>query len=189
MSGRRYASERGDPMGSSTTPSHRAHRPACPHHQRHARTHQVSDYSPHRGARHLAKRRPKPSAKRWARLWGIRRAPKGVAGSPPSVRSTGRGPGAAPVLSDLLGPQPCAQRWTLPSGLRPAPKGGLAAGQPECNGRATRRETPLLERPAHAVSAQRPRCGAGASALGAAPRRERCRQPSAGLAVAATSAR
>ena len=72
-----------------------------PPHQRHARTHQLSDLPPHRGALHQAKRRPKPSAPRWALSWGLRRAPKGC----------------------------------------------LAPGQPECNDRATRCETSLLERP------------------------------------------
>ena len=91
---------------------------------------QVSDHSPRSGAPHQAKRRPKPSAPRWALSWGIRRAPKG----------------------------------------------GLATGQPKCNDRATRCETPLLERP-RPVSAQRPRRGDVASALGAAPRRERRGQP------------
>ena len=74
-------------------------------------------------------------------------------------------------------PQPSAPRWALSWGIRRAPKGGLATGQPKRSDRATRCETPLLER-SHTVSAQRPRCGAGASALGAAPRRERPRQAS-----------
>ena len=104
---------------------------------------------------------------------GVKASAEGGCGEPAVRAQHEQGPGAAPVLSDLLGPQPCAQRWALPSGLRPAPKGGLAAGQPKCNGRATSRETPLLERPAHSDSAQRPRCGDVASALGAAPRRER----------------
>ena len=86
---------------------------------------------------------------------GDRASAEGGCGEPARGAKHEQGLGAAPVLSDLLGPQPCAQRWALPSGLRPAPKGGLATGQPECNGRATRRETPLLERPAHAVCAQR----------------------------------
>ena len=76
-----------------------------PHHLRHARTLQVSDHPPRSGAPHQVKRRPKPSAQRWALSWGIRRAPKG----------------------------------------------GVVAGQPKCNDRAARCETPLLERPRRLV--------------------------------------
>ena len=86
---------------------------------------------------------------------GDKASAEGGCGEPARGAQHEQGPGAAPVLSDPLGSQPCAQRWALPSGLRQAPKAGLAPGQPECNGRTTGRETPLLERPAQAVSPQR----------------------------------
>ena len=43
-------------------------------------------------------------------------------------------------------PKPGAPRWALSWGIRRAPKGGLATWQPKCSDRATRCETPLLER-------------------------------------------
>ena len=110
-----------------------------------------------RGTRRISSSEAQAEAERTAlgAPLGDKASAEGGRGEPARGAQHEQGPGAAPFLSDLLGSQPCAQRWALPSGLRPAPKGGLATGQPECNGRATRRETPLLERPAHAVSAQR----------------------------------
>ena len=111
-----------------------------------------------RGTRRTSSSEAQAEAERAAlgALLGDKASAEGGCGEPAVRAQHEQGPGAAPVLSDLLGCQPCAQRWALPSGLRPAPKGGLAAGQPKCNGWAPRRETPLLERPAHAVSAQPP---------------------------------
>ena len=129
-----------------------------PHHRRHAQTHQVSDPSPHRGApRRTSPSEAQAEAGRTALgdLLGDRASAEGGCGEPARGAKHEQGLEAAPVLSDLLGPQPCAQRWALPLGLRPAPKGDFATGQHECNGRANRREMPLLERPAHAVCAQR----------------------------------
>ena len=168
----------------------RTRRPAFPHQrQRAPGPARSGDLSPRHAAHFIKRSAGRSRAHSAGRIFGGYGERRRGLREPACGAQHEQGPGAAPVLSDLLCSQPCAQRWALPSGLRPAPKGGLATGQPECNGRATRRETPLLERPAYAVSAQRPRCGDVASALGAAPRRERRRQPSTGLAVAAISAR
>ena len=88
-------------------------------------------------------------------LLGDKASAEGGCGEPACGAKHDQGLGAAPVLSDLLGPQRCAQRWVLPLGLRPAPKADFATGQPEFNSRANRRETPLIERPAHALCAKR----------------------------------
>ena len=83
-------------------------------------------------------------------LLGDKASAEGGCGEPACGAKHDQGLGAAPVLSDLLGPQRCAQRWVLPLGLRPALKGDFATGQPEFNSRANRRETPLIE-PTHFV--------------------------------------
>ena len=79
MNGCRYASERGEPTGRSTPPSHRSHRPA--HHPINdtREASQLSDPSPHRGALQPAQRRrspnTRPSKPRWACLAGLRPSP------------------------------------------------------------------------------------------------------------------
>ena len=81
MTGCRYASERGEPTGRSTTPSRRTHKPSCHPISDTREASQLSDSSPHRGALQQAQRRrsqnTRPSATRWARPAGLRPAPKG----------------------------------------------------------------------------------------------------------------
>ena len=81
LAGCRYASERGEPTGRSTTPSPRTHRPDFDPNNDTREAFQLSDLSPHGGALQPAQRRrnqnTRPSAKRWARFVGLRPAPKG----------------------------------------------------------------------------------------------------------------
>ena len=85
---------------------------------------------------------PKPSSAQFVSPHHRRRARTQVSDPPP--RS------GAPHQAKRR-PKPGAPRWALSWGLRRAPKGGRVTGQSKCNDRATRCETPLLERPRRLV--------------------------------------
>jgi hypothetical protein len=97
MTGRRYASERGEPTRRSATPSPGTHRPACHPISDTREASELSDPSPHRGALQ--------PAQRWACSGGLRPAPKGCLahGQPEHIeRETKRE--SSPCLSDPQAP-------------------------------------------------------------------------------------
>jgi hypothetical protein len=110
--------------------------------------------------------------------------------TPPTTHANPRGERslAAQLRTSPSEAQAEAERNALGAllGIRRAPKGGLATGHPECNVRATRCETPLLERPRRLVHS------AHAAGLWPAPSGQRTEessscQPSTGLVVLAAS--